>query len=550
MHLCVAFLAIIVPWQATAQQTLKLSPTLTIEKTDDKQKTYDAIQELQKYAVDKKLQGNVVRFLDNAVAQMKKVMEVQKVVEAKAQETPKVFTSGKYKVKDMPKLRAKKPTVKKITVDALRKQLQSGKTSFKDFKEPQIVMNATSLFKEGDWDIVRRMLNSNQIVADEDTDSVLKDLKLEYFPPDKARARLVGNMLQMEEPQMIPFSRYMTICFLGTPAKPTLPGQNTEHCEQTVNAQTMRNASALEMLNIFPEVKNTFPLQDEFRRALLDAGKSELPAILGKDAKKFINKQGQSHFRFFTFGPSGSGDKLHAENGLPMFDVLVHGSRRWLLMGDQELERVAVKAREALEFDKTSAYMFFEEKLPELIEEFGLKKYVETNQDAGDLMIVPPGWYRVSLALADSISFYETILSDKNIFSQVVDNNIWRPQFRQFQLAYCYKPADIESLPGVKGNTQLNDWLKEAIGKVKSDEAISGILTVMMQCGSVLALDTPLPHLGVTKGLTSCTQEVWTQCRARLQEKLADKKITASLDWLPQAAPLTVKDVPKAKDEL
>merc|ERR1719214_308748 len=99
----------------------------------------------------------------------------------------------------------------------------------------------------------------------------------------------------------------MTICFLGTPAKPTLPGQNTEHCEQTVNAQTMRNASAIDMLNIFPEVKNTFPLQDEFRRKLLDAGKNELPAILGKDAKKFINKQGQSHFRFFTFGPSGSG---------------------------------------------------------------------------------------------------------------------------------------------------------------------------------------------------------------------------------------------------
>merc|ERR1719409_81146 len=104
-------------------------------------------------------------------------------------------------------------------------------------------------------------------------------------------------------------------------------------------------------------------------------------------------------------------------------------------MKEEEMERVAKNAREALEFDKTSAYMFFEEKLPELIEEFGLKKYVETNQDAGDLMIVPPGWYRVSLALADSISFYETILSDKNIFSQVVDNNIWRPQFRQFQLA-------------------------------------------------------------------------------------------------------------------
>merc|ERR1719160_1861915 len=101
-------------------------------------------------------------------------------------------------------------------------------------------------------------------------------------------------MLQMEEPQLISFSRYMSICFLGTPAKPTLPGQNTEHCEQTVNAQTMRNASMMDMLNIFPEVKNTFPYQDEFRKAMLDAGSEEIPKMLGKDAKKWIKKQGRS----------------------------------------------------------------------------------------------------------------------------------------------------------------------------------------------------------------------------------------------------------------
>lgn len=40
----------------------------------------------------------------------------------------------------------------------------------------------------------------------------------------------------MEEPEMIPFSRYVINCFHGTPAKPKLPGQNTEHCEQTVDA--------------------------------------------------------------------------------------------------------------------------------------------------------------------------------------------------------------------------------------------------------------------------------------------------------------------------
>merc|ERR1712125_1292 len=132
--------------------------------------------------------------------------------------------------------------------------------------------------------------------------------------------------------------------------------------------------------------------------------------MLGKGAERWKRNTGRTVHQFFSFGPSGSGGKLQMEQGLPFFDVLIHGSRRWLLMKEEEMERVAKKAREALEFDKTSAYMFFEEKLPELKEEFGLKKYVEANQQAGDMVIVPSGWYRVSIALADSISYHELIL--------------------------------------------------------------------------------------------------------------------------------------------
>merc|ERR1719401_1399736 len=136
------------------------------------------------------------------------------------------------------------------------------------------------------------------------------------------------------------------------------------------------------------------------------------------------------------------------------------------------MNRVAEKAKEALEFDKTSAYMFFEEKLPELREEFGLKKFVEANQEAGDLVIVPSGWFRVSLSLADSISYYETILSEKATLKAVTENQVWRPQFRQYQLAYCYEPKDLHKLPGVDKDPQLHKWLKDAIAKVKWEELI------------------------------------------------------------------------------
>jgi len=209
------------------------------------------------------------------------------------------------------------------------------------------------------------------------------------------------------------------------------------------------------------------------------------------------------------------------------------------------MERVAVKAREALEFDKTSAYMFFEEKLPELKEEFGLKKYFEANQQAGDLVIVPSGWYRVSLSLADSISYYETILSEAGTLKAVTDNNVWRPQFRHYDLAFCYEPKELHQLPGVEKGSRLYDWLKEAVRKVAHEEALSGILSVLLQCGSTLALDKLMPELGV-RSLSTCRPSTWRQCRGALEARLKAMGSSASLAWLPREAPASLEEMAEA----
>lgn len=540
------------PFRLAEAQTLKLSSTLTIEKTDDKVKTYEQVLGLVTHAKEKKLEQNVLRFLENTVQQLTKVLEATKIVEEqKRTEIPKEFTPAKYKVKSMPKLQAKKTTVKKITATDFRKKLRGGQDV--DFKEPMIITNATALFEDGAWDNVRRHWSAGRIMEDVHLE---EKLRIEYWPPDKARARLVGNMVVQEEPELVPFSRYLVICFHGTPAKPKLPGQNTEHCEQTVDAMSMvHNASELEGFKIFPEIKNALPIQAEFRRRLLAAAGSEIAAIVGKGAEKWKKRTGSISNQFFVFGPSGSGDKLHAENGLPFFDIMVHGSRRWLLLKEDEMERVAQKAREALEFDKTSAYMFFEEKLPELREEFGLKKFQECNQQAGDLVFVPPGWYRVSLSLADSISYYETIMSEKKTLQAVTDNNVWRPQFRQYQLAYCYDTKDLHTLPGMEKGSQQHTWLSGAIKKVSVDEQVPGILNVLLQCGSVLALGKDMPHLNVASS-TVCTPKAWKACRNTLEAKLKEKGVSASLAWLPSEAPTSVDDLPapsvakKASDEL
>eukprot|EP00435_Cladocopium_sp_Y103_P027248 s1216_g6.t1 len=517
---------------AQGQSTLKLSATLTIEKSDDKAKTNEQIQQLLSHAKQMKYEGNVQRFLENMVNQVQKVIETAKVVEEKkSTEVPKEFTPPKYRVKAMPKLNAKKITVKKMTAADLAKRLEEGKDL--NFKEPMLITNATTLFSPGAWDEVRRHWTATRLMEDTHLE---KEFRVEYWPQDKARARLVGNQLHMEEPEMIPFSRYVINCFHGTPAKPKLPGQNTEHCEQTVDAQSMvRNLTELEQLQIFRQIENALPHMAEFRRKLLEAAGDELKSIIPKGAERWKRNQGRLSYQYFTFGPSGSGANLRPENGLPFFDVLLHGSKRWLLLQEDEMERVAQKAREALEFDKTSAYMFFEEKLPELREEFGLKKYVEANQGPGDLIIVPSGWFRVSLALADSFSYYETILKGKQTLSALTDNNVWRPQFRQYRLAYCYTPSTVEELPGIKENAGLRNWLQQAIQKVQLDEAITGILEVMLHCGSTLALSSKMPSLNV-KELSACTPAVWTKCRKQLKSKLEEKLddttgIAASADF-------------------
>eukprot|EP00933_Yihiella_yeosuensis_P024786 TRINITY_DN19222_c0_g1_i1.p1 TRINITY_DN19222_c0_g1~~TRINITY_DN19222_c0_g1_i1.p1 ORF type:complete len:492 (+),score=110.92 TRINITY_DN19222_c0_g1_i1:1-1476(+) len=491
-----------------------------------------------------------MRWLENMVGQLKKMQDAAKVVEEKKlTEVPKEFTPPKYRVKAMPKLNAKKTTVKTVSAAELEK-LKSAKEM--DIKEPLLVTNATSLFATGDWEEVRKHWTASRI---SESEYVEREFRLEYWAPDQARARLVGNAIHYQEPAMIPFSRWLVNCFHGTPAKPKLPGQNTEHCEQTVLAQDLvQNTTELKPLGLFRKLTNALPGMEEFRRRFIEAAGDELKTILGKGLGKWKRNSQMMSYRFFTFGPSGSGANLHAENGLPFFDVLIHGSKRWLLLQEDEMQRVAQKAREALEFDKTSAYMFFEEKLPELKEEFGLKKYVEINQKAGDVVIVPSGWYRVSLSLADSISYYETVMSKKETLTSVTDNQVWQPGHNQFQLAYCYKPSTVDQLPGAKGNANLLNWLKGAVERVTHDEAVAGILTVMLFCGSTLALDKQFPQFNVHAG-SVCTPQVWKQCRTALAERLKEKKNAAALAWLPTKAPKSAEDLQKvdaasAKSEL
>merc|ERR1712232_353173 len=91
--------------------------------------------------------------------------------------------------------------------------------------------------------------------------------------------------------------------------------------------------------------------------------------------------------------------------------------------------------------------------------------------------------------------------------------------------------------------SQLHSWLKGAIEKVKDEELIPGILSVMLQCGSVLSIAKEMPHLKV-ESASVCTPEVWKQCRKKLADKMKSKGgVVPTLDWLPTEPPSSAAEI-------
>uniref|UniRef100_A0A7S0FLV2 JmjC domain-containing protein n=1 Tax=Pyrodinium bahamense TaxID=73915 RepID=A0A7S0FLV2_9DINO len=549
-----------------AQNSINLHAKLSINKNENTTLLLEQGEKLVEFAKTEKLHASIGIFLNNLVDQLKKLNDAAKTVEKELKKEKAVsFTVGKYKLKELRKLRAKeskKHAIPSLTVAEFEKKYSKKL----EFSKPFLVKKAAALFK--DFDVAREQFTADNLANNEHLEA---NTVLEYFPPDQPRQKIVGNMLHFTEPNLIPFSRYLTQCYHGTPAAPKIPGQATEHCEQTMSATKMvQDPQELDVLRTSlsdgtPLVDNVFydwesAMKGFFGRGNRTEMESEIKKLLGrKEGSDFIKQHASGNFRYFVFGPSGSGDKLHAENGLPFYDVLIHGARRWLLLTEEEIQRVAEKAREALEFQQTSAYMFFEEKLPELTEEFGLKSYIEANQEPGDVIFVPSGWFRVSLSLADSISYYEQMLYQPSVVEAIVRNTVWNPSYRQFNLAFCYDAENVvaelkkREISSDKLTKQNYDWIESQLRQVETKDYAHPLMNVLTTCAKILGSGDKVQNL-ISLEKTKCNSEVWQQCRAQLVKKLAKKK-GLTLNWLPNAisGPPPKEDSSQAKkgaDEL
>lgn len=223
-------------------------------------------------------------------------------------------------------------------------------------------------------------------------------------------------------------------------------------------------------------------------------------------------------------------------------------------MKEEEIDRVAAKAKEALEFRQTSAYMFFEEKLPELTEEFGLKNYVEVNQEPGDVMVVPKGWFRVSLSLADSISYYEQLLKSKKVMSEYVNHHTWFPQHNMWRLGYCFEPKEVVEGTGGLSTEKDNEWLRDQFYGIGDTSLITfSTLEALIYCGRIMSSNDELAINAVKD--TKCTPKVWKACRKRFVNTVTEVVKRAEVkdfDFIPKTPPKAAakSEEKKGKEEL
>ena len=223
-----------------------------------------------------------------------------------------------------------------------------------------------------------------------------KDVRVRYFNPVLAKAQreqdgpaseTVAAAKEEFVPEDISFETFFKYCY-GASKR---PGTETEHCEQTLPAALldnnitehqfafMRAPSPTSILGLRQRMEAVLvktleqhDVVDEIA-PLLTSSKSDNGSAL---AEGFRTRQLAGLSSFMVLGPSGSGEQRR--DAASVIDALVHGERRWFMMGEKELVRFLALA--GSDFQPASAFVFFEDQLAALKEEWGLLVHLDDQQ--------------------------------------------------------------------------------------------------------------------------------------------------------------------------
>merc|ERR1711871_1226778 len=363
---------------------------------------------------------------------------------------------------------------------------------------------------------------------------------------------------------MISFEKYFRNCF-NLKAKPDfqkVPGPSTEHCEQFVRLAdidldmadnfTLEAIKGMRWLGDMQKARSGW-LKDLFDKDS-EGMKAMLPKVGGGDAGgtetgitwEMILADSTSS-PLLALGPSGSGEQMRQE-GRDFVDGLIHGRRRWLFIDPIPFNKLRESAKEVLE--PASAFMFFEQQLGELVEDYGLgernKAYFECNQEPGDLLFVPGSLVGVSLNLEDSISYFEHLVTSGRAARQRVDSELWNPASGQvpdgFNAVVCFG-WNFDQATAKLGGPSLG-MQAQLIGQIMQQSFAPTLqhenlimIKAMAECQA--AIGAP----GVNAARTVCS-ELWSKCYNQLNYNAGQLGIS-----LPSAIQQTVHVVDTGEED-
>ena len=236
------------------------------------------------------------------------------------------------------------------------------------------------------------------------------DVTLEYFTPAVSKQKRTfdeqQNSPQEWEHNDVSVERYFVNCF-NLRAKPDFRkrgGAQTEHCEQDISWSTFFAGNATGILTESLQVAGAALEADLGRTRFL------LKAVAnGVDAAKMALKSASTRL---VVGPAGAGEHLR-QQATPLVDGLVHGERRWFTMQPDTFMKLRGKAEASGALEPSSAFVFFESQLEELVEDLDLGakglSYREGSQKPGDVVFIPPSTIFTSLTYADAASVRGTL---------------------------------------------------------------------------------------------------------------------------------------------
>jgi len=388
--------------------------------------TRDDAEALLKHAVANGMGTSVQLLLRGAVDKVKRSLlelEAKQATESKAAETkdegpPQTLTNATVGVRSLKSTFAKPKksnAMKRMTVSDFAKAVEDGKAASL-LKKPLIVENGV-----GALDELRSLLSAEALMGH-------TDITLEYFTPAVSKQKRTfdeqQNSPQEWEHNDVSVERYFVNCF-NLRAKPDFRkrgGAQTEHCEQDVAWSTFFGGNATGILTDSLKVAGAALDADLGRTRFL------LKAVAnGVDAAKMALKSASTRL---VVGPAGAGEHLR-QQPTPLVDGLVHGERRWFTMQPDTFMKLRGKAEASGALEPSSAFVFFESQLEELVEDLDLGakglSYREGSQRPGDVVFIPPSTIFTSLTYADAASVRGT-LGTAGDAANAVDAKLWAPE--------------------------------------------------------------------------------------------------------------------------